>query len=171
MSMPLQVRTAMATRVLLGATGVCLGLAALLWLFAGSSGQDGAVEPIEVTIPDATGIAQGAGGNYPMMLDQPLFWPERVPAPAAETEQGGAGGAAAGPEGLVYLGVIVKGDERQALLKDGESVHVLREGETIRDLAVRHIGAEGVTLASATAEVRLPAPVEPTESIEFRRLE
>ena len=171
MSMPLQARTALTTRVLAGSIGACLGLAALMWLFAGSSGQDGEVEPLEVTIPDAGGMAQAGGGSYPMMLEQPLFWPERVAAPEAAAEQGAAAGGAAGPDGLVYLGVIVKGDERQALLKDGGSVHVLREGETIRGLEVRRIGAEGVLLGNATSEVKLPAPVDRTGSIEIRRME
>lgn len=169
--MQLQARTAMTTRILTGAIAAGLALAALLWLFAGPSGPDEGVEPLDITIPDADGTVRGADGNYPMMLDQPLFWPERAPASAAE---GGAGAAVAGavsPDGLVYLGVIVKGDERLALLRDGESVHVLREGETIRGFAVRRISAEGVTLAGATAEVQLPAPVDRSGSIEIRRLE
>ena len=87
MSMPLQARTALTTRVLAGSIGACLGLAALMWLFAGSSGQDGEVEPLEVTIPDAGGMTQAGAGSYPMMLEQPLFWPERVAAPEAAAEQ------------------------------------------------------------------------------------
>ena len=56
-----------------------------------------------------------------MMLEQPLFWPERAPslAPEGGSGEGCGDGGAAGPDGLVYLGVIVKGDERQVLLKDG----------------------------------------------------
>ena len=74
-------------------------------------------------------------------------------------------------DGLVYLGVLVKQPERQVLLRDGEGVHVLREGETIRGLEVRRISAEGVLLGNATSEVKLPAPVDRTGSIEFRRME
>lgn len=170
MSMPLQARTAMTTRVLAGSIGACLGLAALMWLFAGPSAPDGKVEPLEVTIPDAGGIAQGSGDHFPMMLEQPLFWAERAPSLA---EEGGKGTAAtiAGPDGLVYLGVLVKQPERQVLLRDGEGVHVLREGETIRGLEVRRISAEGVLLGNATSEVKLPAPVDRTGSIEIRRME
>ena len=170
MSMPLQARTAMTTRVLLGSIGACLGLAALLWLFDGPSAPDGKVEPLEVAIPDAGGIALGSGDHYPMMLEQPLFWAERAPSLAQE---GGKETAAtiAGPDGLVYLGVLVKEPEKQVLLRDGESVHVLREGEIIRGLEVRRISAEGVLLGNATSEVKLPAPVDRTESIEIRRME
>lgn len=170
MSMSLQARTMMTTRVLLGAVGACLGLAALLWLFAGPSAPDSDVEPLEVRVPDAGGIAQGPGEEYPMMLEQPLFWAERAPSLAADGDNATAG-TAAGPDGLVFLGVLVNEPLRQVLLRDGESVHVLREGETIRGLEVRHINAEGVLLGNATSEVKLPVPVDRTEFIEIRRME
>ena len=170
MSMTLQARTMMTTRVLLGTIGACLGLAALLWLLAGPSAPDSDVEPLEVRIPDAAGIAQGQGEDYPMMLEQPLFWAERAPSLVADGGSATAG-TAAGPDGLVYLGVLVNEPRRQVLLRDGDSVHVLREGETIRGLEVRRITAEGVLLGNATSEVKLPVPVDRSEFIEIRRME
>jgi hypothetical protein len=105
-----------------GAVGVdrCLpGSCGLMWLFAGPPAPDGKVEPLEVTIPDVGGIAQGSGDHFPMMLEQPLFWAERAPSLAQE---GGKESAAtiAGPDGLVYLGVLVNEPSRQVLLRDGE---------------------------------------------------
>ena len=78
---------------------------------------------------------------------------------------------AAGPEGLVYLGVILKGDVKQALLQDSDGVRVLHEGERIRGLEIRRISAEGGTLAGSSGEVHLPAPVDNSESIEIRQLQ
>lgn len=164
----LRERTAMARRVLLGAIAAMLCLAVVLWLSAGPSTEDGEVAPLDITIPDTSGISRASGGDYPSMLDRPLFWPERSPVqPEAQADTEGG----AGPEGLVYLGVLVKGAQRQVLLNDGGNVHVLREGETIRGLEVRRISADGVLLGNASSEVKLPAPEDRTEIIDIRRME
>jgi len=123
-----------------------------------------------VAIPDVSSVRFDPSGNYPAMLERPLFWPERKPAPPAETAEAASGeAAAAGPEGLVYLGVIVKGDVKQALLKDGDEVRVLHEGERIRGLAIRRIGVDGVTLAGSAGDVHLPVPVDHSDTIDIRR--
>ena len=163
-------RTAITTRVLLGAIAVVLLLTAVSWLIAGRSAGHGEVKPLDITIPDTGVIPPVSGGDYPAMLDRPLFWPERAPVQPGEQATAGAAGGG-GPEGLVYLGVLVRGAQRQVLLSDGGSVHVLREGETIRGLEVRRISGEGVLLGNATSEVNLPVPVDRTEFIEIRRME
>ena len=167
----LQQRTALTTRILLGAIAASLCLSTAWALYTLFSSHEGNREPVEVPIPDVSSVRFDGGANYPAMLERPLFWPERAPAPPGETGAAGSAQAAQGPEGLLYLGGVVRGDVRQALLQDSGSVHVLREGERIRGLEVRHISAEGVTLVGADSEAKLPAPVDRTEFIEIRRME
>jgi hypothetical protein len=167
----LQQRTALTTRILLGAIAASLCLSTAWALYALFVSHEGNREPVEVKIPDVSGVRFDGGANYPAMLERPLFWPERAPAPPGEAVAGVAAQGAAGPEGLVYLGVILKGDVKQALLQDSDGVRVLHEGERIRGLEIRRISAEGVTLAGSSGEVHLPAPVDNSESIEIRQLQ
>lgn len=170
MTMQMQRRIALTTRILLGAIAASLLLSTAWWLYALIASHQGNREPVEVAIPDVSSVRFDASGNYPAMLERPLFWPERKPAPPGETAEAASGeAAAAGPEGLVYLGVIVKGDVKQALLKDGDEVRVLHEGERIRGLAIRRIGVDGVTLAGNAGDVHLPAPVDNSATIDIRR--
>ena len=169
MTMQMQRRIALTTRILLGAIAASLLLSTAWWLYALFASHQGNREPVEVAIPDVSSVRFDASGNYPAMLERPLFWPERKPAPPGETAEAGSGAEAAGTEGLVYLGVIVKGDVKQALLKDGDEVRVLHEGETIRGLAIRRIGVDGVTLAGNAGDVHLPAPVDNSATIDIRR--
>jgi hypothetical protein len=166
-----QARTALLTRILLGAIVACVALSTAWWLHALFSSHEGDREPVEVTIPDVSSVQFGGGADYPALLERPLFWPERAPAPPGATATANGTEAAAGVEGLVYLGVILKGEQRQVLFKDGDNVQVLHEGEKIRGLEIRRISTAGVTLSGSNGDVTLPVPVDNADTIEFRRTE
>ncbi len=167
----LQQRTALTTRILLGAIAASLCLSTAWALYTLFSSHEGNREPVEVPIPDVSSVRFDGGANYPAMLERPLFWPERAPAPPGETGAAGSAQAAQGPEGLLYLGGVVRGGVREALPQGRGSAPGPPGGEGIRRPGVRHISAEGVTLVGADSEAKLPAPVDRTEFIEIRRME
>jgi len=164
-------RKALLTRVLLGAIVACAALSTAWWLRALFFPYEGNREPVDVSTPDVSSVQFGDTADFPVMLERPLFWPERKPAAPGATAAGESTEAAAGTEGLVYLGAIVKGTQHQVLFKDGDKVQVLREGERIRGFEIRRISADGVTLSGSSGDVTLPPPVDNSATIEFRRAE
>ena len=159
------------SRALLWACVVTLVLALLLWMLAGPGSPDIEAGKLRVSGFDANDLEIDADGQYPDLLDKPLFWSERRPVAAAappptpvqETSK-------LDLEGVSFLGVIVDGDVRKVMLKDGEQVQVLREGDIIRGAPVTEIRDAGITIGRGGQAVQLPQPT-PSGTIQLKRVD